>query len=371
MEVHHVRKRGDCVSKSPDVMVVLGTRPEAIKLASVVRALRRQEVNVSVLTTGQQGALLDDALQELGLVSQYKLHPTESDRSLASSTSRILKDISGVLVETGPRLVVVQGDTTSTFCGAMSSFLNMIPVAHVEAGLRTYNMKAPYPEEGYRQLVSRIARWHFAPTSLAVENLVGEGVPSDRIFHVGNTFVDDLGDVHRAVKEMSEPTILVTLHRRENAAKRLVEICRGIMSFLDDNKQYRAVVVLHPNPASSLVLRKTLGQHSQVKLVAALSRADFLSLLRQSACVVTDSGGVQEEAFVFDIPLVIARETTERPEVLAGQARFAGWTESEIKASIEEILREPAIRRSTRGWEEYGAGKASERIASVLRAFLR
>jgi len=352
-------------------MVVLGTRPEAIKLASVVRALRRQEVEVSVLTTGQQGSLLDDSIRDLGLVPQYRLRQTELDRTLAASTSRILKDVSGVLGETRPRLVVVQGDTTSTFCGAMSSFLSMIPVAHVEAGLRTHNLKAPYPEEGYRQLVSRIARWNFAPTSLAVENLVAEGIPSNRIFHVGNTFVDDLGNTARAVKETSEPTILVTLHRRENVAKRMDEICRGITSFLEGNKQYRAVVILHSNPASSLTIRRNLGEHPQVKLVNALSRADFLALLQQSACVVTDSGGVHEEAYVFGIPLVIARETTERPEVLQGRARFAGETDSEIKTSIEEILYEPTTGRSSRDWEDYGAGKASERIASTLHDFLQ
>jgi len=352
-------------------MVVLGTRPEVVKLASVVRALRRQEVTVSVLTTGQHGALLDDALQDSGLVPQYKLYHTEPDRSLAASMSRILKDISAIFEEIRPRMVVVQGDTTSTFCGAMAAFLNLIPVAHVEAGLRTHNLDAPYPEEGYRQLISRITRWHFAPTSLAVENLVREGVPSDRIFHVGNTFVDDLRVEPRTVENSSTSTILVTLHRRENVPDRLVEICRGITSFLNDNKQYRAVVILHPNPASSLVISKVLGEHPQVSLVNALSRSDFISLLQQSACVITDSGGVQEEAFVFDIPLVIARETTERPEVLKGHARLAGWNESEIKTSIEESLYEQTTRRSPIEREDYGSGKASQRIASVLQAFLR
>lgn len=355
------------------VSVVLGTRPEVIKLGPIIEELKKRKIATSVVSTNQQPPLLELALKEFGIVPDFRCLRTSSESDLALFIADVFVQMKTHFELTRPSWVLVQGDTATALAGALSGFLAGVSVAHVEAGLRTYRLMEPFPEEGFRQIISRIASIHFSTTAEASANLESEGIRATSIHIVGNTISDSIENLQhpRSQSERSQ-RILVTLHRRENFGDRMRSVCDGVKKFLNSYPEMTADVILHPNPNSHEVIQQEFASTERVRLLPPLSRQEFLRLLCRADCVLTDSGGVQEEAFLLGIPLVVARLATERPEVLTGTAVLSGISADEILFALRSAVNiglnpEQSLTAS----DLYGHGSASKRIVDVLLELMR
>jgi len=353
------------------VLFVFGTRPEAIKLAPVVRCLKADaRFSVRIAVTAQHRAMLDQVLEAFAIRPDYDLDVMQPGQTLASSASKILASLEPVLDAEKPDCVIVQGDTTTAFCGALAAFYKTIPVAHVEAGLRTGDLLQPFPEEANRVLTGRIATLHFAATEAAAENLRREGVPEKNIYVTGNTGIDAVLAVRAslpAVEPCAKKMILVTAHRRESFGEGFVHICAALRR-LAARGDVEIVYPVHPNPNVRAVVDAHLRGVEHISLIEPLEYAAFVALMNRAHILLTDSGGIQEEGPSLGKPVLVMREKTERPEaVAAGTAILTGTDEEKIVAEACRLLDDAEeYARRARIHNPYGDGQASARIRDVL-----
>lgn len=365
------------------ILTILGTRPEAIKLAPVIRELeQRPDRFISkVCVTAQHRGMLDQPLALFGIKPDYDLNIMSPGQTLAEVTARAVEGLDRVIVETEPSFVLVQGDTTSAFCGALAAYYHRVPVGHVEAGLRTGDKYAPFPEEINRRLVGRIADWHFAPTDQARCALLQENIPDANIFVTGNTVIDALLWVRERLQtappglppEVTETlnsyrTVLITGHRRESFGQGFEQICQAVRDVADEFQDVAFVYPVHLNPSVREPVNRVLGNHPRINLIEPLPYEPFVWLMDRAVIVLTDSGGVQEEAPSLGKPVLVMRETTERPEgIKAGNARLVGVQKERIVTALRELLRDPAAcAEMARINNPYGDGLAAARIVDVL-----
>ncbi|NEV63684.1 non-hydrolyzing UDP-N-acetylglucosamine 2-epimerase [Thiorhodococcus minor] len=365
-------------------LTVFGTRPEAIKMAPVVQALAAApEVESQVCVTAQHRQMLDQVLNLFGITPEFDLDLMQPGQDLTDITSRVLAGMRDILRETRPELVLVHGDTTTTFAASLAAFYERIPVGHVEAGLRTGNIYAPWPEEMNRRLTGSIAEWHFAPTEGARENLMHEGVRSEQITVTGNTVIDALLNVVGRLREdarlrdeierdfdfldPSRRMILVTGHRRENFGEGFERICRALAE-LAQRKDVQIVYPVHLNPNVQDPVLRLLGGKDNVHLIGPLDYLPFVALIDRATFLITDSGGVQEEAPSLGKPVLVMRETTERPEAVeAGTVRLVGTDDAKIVREASRLLDDPdAYETMSRAHNPYGDGQAARRIVGAL-----
>ncbi len=367
-------------AQRPRVLVVAGTRPEAIKLAPVVDALlARAEVDTRLALTGQHTSLVDQVLEVFGLRPDWDLDIMREGQSLYDVAEGCLTALRGVYEEYRPDLVLVQGDTASVFFGSLVGFFERMCVGHVEAGLRSGDKWRPFPEEVLRRLTSVVADVHFAPTPRARDNLLDEGIDLDIIHVTGNTVVDALGRIGAKERPVRDPVlrqvladdrrlVLLTAHRRESFGAPLREAFAAVRGLADAHEDIVIVYPVHPNPRVKEAAEATLAGHSRVRLVPPLDYFDMIAALRASALVITDSGGIQEEAPSFETPVLVLREVTERPEgVDAGVAELVGTDGALIVERAGALLADEGIaERLRRAGNPYGDGRAGERIADIV-----
>jgi UDP-N-acetylglucosamine 2-epimerase (non-hydrolysing) len=356
------------------IVFVFGTRPEAIKLAPVVRCLQGDpRFDARVVVTAQHRAMLDQVLAVFSIQPDHDLNVMQAGQTLTQSASRILAALEPVLESEKPDCVIVQGDTTTTFCGALAAFYKGIPVAHVEAGLRTGDLRQPFPEEMNRVLTSRLAALHFAATEWSAENLRREGVSNEDIFVTGNTGIDAVLFVRDLVPEVEANSgkriVLVTGHRRESFGEGFVRICRALRR-LAERSDIEIIYPVHPNPNVQTAVREQLGGVANITLIEPLDYVKFVDLMRRSYVLLTDSGGVQEEGPSLGKPVLVMREKTERPEAVdAGTAVLVGTDEDAIVAEVSKLLDDSVeYERRSRIHNPYGDGRASARIRDILAA---
>jgi UDP-N-acetylglucosamine 2-epimerase (non-hydrolysing) len=367
------------------VLLIFGTRPEAIKLCPVIRGLREHSTpfDVRVCVTAQHREMLDQVLQAFGVQPHHDLDLMLPGQTLFQSTSRILAGLEAVLRAERPSIVIVQGDTTTTLCGALAGFYQNIPVAHVEAGLRTGDMRQPFPEEMNRVLTSHLAGLHFAATEKAAENLRQEGVTPDSIHVTGNTGIDAVLYVREALAagklhgrewaelDPSKKLIVVTAHRRESFGGGFERICRALAE-LADRPDVQVIYPVHPNPNVQDPVQRLLAGHPNVLLIEPLSYVPFVDLMRRAYLLITDSGGIQEEGPSLGKPILVMREKTERPEaVMAGTVKLVGTDQRRIVSEAISLLDDPRVyEEMARVHNPYGDGQASARIAGLIHSFL-
>lgn len=358
------------------IMLVFGTRPEAIKMCPLVNELRRRSgVRTVVCVTGQHRQMLDQVLEAFGVVPEYDLAIMKDSQTLFDITAGILERIRRVLDREKPDVVLVHGDTTTTFATALACFYRQIPVGHVEAGLRTYDILSPYPEEFNRQTVGVIARYNFAPTETARANLLREGKRPETVWVTGNTVIDALQTTVRS--DYSHPVldwagesrlIFITAHRRENLGEPMHRMFRAIRRVVEENPGVCAVYPIHMNPVVRKAAEEELHGCARIRIIEPVDVIDCHNLMARSYLILTDSGGIQEEAPSLGKPVLVMRETTERPEgIAAGTLRLVGTDEAVIYDSFTELLTEPAAYEAmSRASNPYGDGHACERIADIL-----
>jgi len=368
------------------VLLIFGTRPEAIKLCPLIAQLRSPQyhsiMEPVICVTGQHRELLRGVLDAFEIEPDYDLDLMRPDQTLSSLTSRLLSGLEPVLNAVRPALTVVQGDTSTTFAGALAAFYCRVPVAHVEAGLRTFDLRAPFPEEMNRVVTSRLAALHFAPTEQAAENLKREGVAPQSIRVTGNTGIDAVFAVRDRLRsgalsgaclalDPQKKLIVVTAHRRESFGEGLASICDAVGT-LASRHDVQIVWPVHPNPAVERVVHGRLGGTPNVLLLGPLEYVPFVDLLQRAYLLITDSGGIQEEGPSLGKPILVLREKTERPEALhAGTVRLVGCDHAKITIEATRLLDDQARQeRMSRLHNPYGDGKASARIAESIAAFL-
>lgn len=372
------------MDRKKTVVCVVGTRPEAIKMAPVVIALRTQDYfDVKILATGQHSTMLDQALGHFRLTADLNLHIMKERQSLDHITSSVLTGAGDYFDKVEPAAVLVHGDTTTTFASALAGFYRNIPVGHVEAGLRSGNMKLPFPEEMNRVLTDRITHWAFAPTELARENLLNEGTPKEMIHVTGNTVIDALfytvkSTSRPACEELSRlpddaPFLLVTAHRRESWGKPLEDICAALSMLLDKHPELWMVIPMHRNPSVRETIRNHLDGRNNVILCDPLDYPDFVWAMNASKFILSDSGGVQEEASAIKKPVLILRDVTERPEAVEnGSGVLVGVDRDKIFSNavglLENSERLTEIERKCAS-QPFGDGTASIKIAEALRDY--
>jgi UDP-N-acetylglucosamine 2-epimerase (non-hydrolysing) len=368
------------------VLLIFGTRPEAIKLCPVLLHLRGRaaEFQVKCCVTAQHRQMLDQVLQVFGVTPEYDLDLMQPGQTLTQSSARILAALEGVLTAERPDIVLVQGDTTTTFCGALAAFYARIPVGHVEAGLRTGDLTQPFPEELNRVLTTRLSALHFAPTEGAADNLRRDNVPADRIFVTGNTGIDAVLQVSEKLRtgelpgvdlpglDPSKRLLVVTAHRRENHGAPLEAICEALVR-LARRGDVQIVYPVHRNPKVAGPVEKLLAGERAIHLCEPLDYVPFVDLMRRAYLLITDSGGIQEEGPSLGKPVLVMREKTERPEAVeAGTVKLVGTDADRIVRETELLLEDRAeFERMSRAHNPYGDGHASERIGDVLAAGLR
>ena len=361
------------------VLVAIGTRPEAIKLAPVVLALQQAPwAEVRVLATAQHRQMLDQVLTVFGIVPDIDLDIMRPNQSLPELTARLLQRLDAVLEEEGPDAVLVQGDTTTVLAVAMAAFYRRIRVGHVEAGLRTGDLRNPFPEEMNRVVAGRLADWHFAPTETARANLFAERFDPASIHVTGNTVIDALFHVAsgQAPLPVAIPAgkrlVLVTAHRRENFGEPFEQVCQGVLALAERHPDIHVLYPVHPNPNVTGPASRILGGHPQISLCEPLDYRGFVAAMQQACLILTDSGGVQEEAPALGKPVLVMRRETERPEaVAAGVVRLVGPCRDTIVRESTRLLEDPsAYAAMAKGASPYGDGHAAERIVDVLRAAL-
>jgi UDP-N-acetylglucosamine 2-epimerase (non-hydrolysing) len=368
------RNCGD--GKVKKVLCVIGTRPEAIKMAPVILALKQEPwAEVRVLATAQHRHMLDQVLNFFGIEPDIDLDIMRPNQALTTLTARLLLDMDDVLQAEKPDVVLVQGDTTTVMTVALACFYHRIPIGHVEAGLRTWDMQNPFPEEANRVIAGKLARWHFAPTEGSRQNLLREGVPDSEIVVTGNTVIDAL--LMTAAKDLSldveldpdKRLILITSHRRENFGEPFRDICRALHTLAERNPDVQFLYPVHPNPNVKDVAHEMLGNSPNIHLREPLDYAPFVASMKRAYLIISDSGGVQEEAPALGKPVLVLRDETERPEAVEqGVVKLVGPNYERIVAEAQTLLDdEAAYRAMACGVSPYGDGKASGRIVDVLR----
>ncbi len=366
------------------ILLIFGTRPEAIKLCPVVRSLRERpgEFDVKVCVTAQHRQMLDQVLEAFQVTPDHDLDLMLPGQTLFQSTSRILAGLEPVLHQEKPALAIVQGDTTTTLCGALAAFYAHVPVAHVEAGLRTHDLAQPFPEEMNRVVAGRLATLHFAATEKAAENLRTEGVAAGAITVTGNTGIDAVFHVRDGLErgtlrgvewpdlDPSRKLVVVTAHRRESFGSGFERICRALAK-IADRGDVQLVYPVHPNPNVQDPVQRYLAAHPHVRLIAPQSYVPFVDLMRRAYLLITDSGGIQEEGPSLGKPILVLREKTERPEaVLAGTVKLVGTDEDRIVREAAVLLDDrAAYEQMSRVHNPYGDGHASARICDAIHEF--
>lgn len=358
------------------IMLVFGTRPEAIKMCPLVLELKkREEIETIVCVTGQHRQMLDRVLDAFQVVPNYDLSIMKDRQTLFDVTVNVLEQIKVVLEKERPDIVLVHGDTSTTFVTALACFYLQIPVGHVEAGLRTYNIYSPYPEEFNRQAVSIVAKLNFAPTELSKQNLLKEGRDAESIYVTGNTAIDALKTTVREDYSHEYLTwaqdsrlILITAHRRENLGEPMKNMFRAIRRIVDEHPDIKAIYPIHMNPVVRETANAILGDEDRIRIVEPLDVLDFHNFLSRSYLVLTDSGGIQEEAPSLGKPVLVMRDTTERPEgIAAGTLRLVGTDEATIYENFKILLEnKEEYEKMSHASNPYGDGHACERIADIL-----
>ncbi|MDB4430881.1 UDP-N-acetylglucosamine 2-epimerase (non-hydrolyzing) [Pseudomonadales bacterium] len=373
------------------VLSVFGTRPEAIKMAPVVLALAADEqIDARVCVTAQHRQMLDQVLNLFSIVPDYDLDIMRADQDLYDLTARILVGMRDVLAECKPDLVLVHGDTTTCFAVSLAAFYQQIPVGHVEAGLRTGNMLAPFPEEANRSLVGRLASLHFAPTTLSRQNLLDEGLADESITVTGNTVIDSLlwvserlpeypaqvwqdaiGEVlYERLADASRQLILITGHRRENFGQGFIDLCSAIKTLAVAHPNWEFIYPVHLNPNVQKPVYEILSDVENVALIDPQDYLPFAWLMNRSSLILTDSGGIQEEAPSLGKPVLVMRDVTERPEAVdAGTVRLVGTDAAKIVANVEQVMLDQGVyEQMSKAHNPYGDGKAAGRILDAIKA---
>lgn len=357
-------------------MLVFGTRPEAVKMCPLVKELRaRRSLEVRVCVSGQHREMLDGVLSAFGITPDYDLSVMKKGQSLCELSERILGGVDGVLESEKPDLVLVHGDTSSAFATALACFYRHIPVGHVEAGLRTYDIDSPFPEEFNRRAISLIAKYHFAPTEGARQNLLREGISDGSITVTGNTAIDALFSTVR--QDFSHELldwaggrriVLISAHRRENQGERMYSMLKGIRRVIEENSDICAIYPVHPSPKVRSVAEAVFDTCPSVRLTEPLGVVEFHNIMAKSHIILTDSGGIQEEAPSLGVPVLVMRESTERPEgIRAGTLMLVGSDGQSIYERFGALLSDrAAYERMSRAVNPYGDGLASRRIADLL-----
>ncbi|MDN7241789.1 UDP-N-acetylglucosamine 2-epimerase (non-hydrolyzing) [Planococcus sp. N028] len=369
------------MAKKWKVMTIFGTRPEAIKMAPLVLELQKHPDTIEplVAVTAQHRQMLDQVLETFGIKPDYDLNIMQDRQTLSDVTIRGLQGLDGVMKEVQPDIVLVHGDTTTTFVASLAAFYNKIAVGHVEAGLRTHNKYSPYPEEMNRQLTSVMADIHFAPTEKAARNLRTENKAEETIHITGNTAIDALKTTVRKVyshpileKIGSDRMILLTAHRRENLGQPMRNMFLAIKRLIEEHDDIQVVYPVHMNPAVREIADEVLGRDPRIHLIEPLEVLDFHNFAARSFIILTDSGGVQEEAPSLGKPVLVLRDTTERPEGIdAGTLKLAGTAEEDIYGLAKELLVNPVVyEKMAQASNPYGDGEASRRIVEVLHEYL-
>lgn len=369
------------------ILVVIGTRPEAIKMAPIINQINKTDgLTAIVCLTAQQREMVDQALSVFDIIPDFDLDIMSTNQTLCSTSARVISGIEEVILDVEPDVVLVQGDTTTAFCGALAGFYTKTKVGHVEAGLRTGDRFSPYPEEVNRSLISRIADFHFAPTESSAKNLIRERISEDEILVSGNTVIDSLLLTRQLTRaksftptsslediDQSKKVVLVTGHRRENIGEPVREICKAIKYLANHRDDVQLVYPVHLNPNIQKPVSDELSGVANVLLIDPLGYQDFVWLLDQCEIVMTDSGGIQEEAPSFGKPVLVMRETTERPEgIESGNAMLVGHDSSVIVSAVEQLLDSPVEYKSmTEKANPYGNGDSSKKIVEFIIAKLQ
>lgn len=364
------------------VMTIFGTRPEAIKMAPLVLELknRADEFEPIVTVTAQHREMLDQVLDIFRIKPDFDLNIMKQKQTLVDITTRTLEGLDRIMKETKPDIVLVHGDTSTTFAASLAAFYNQITIGHVEAGLRTWNKYSPYPEEMNRQLTGVMADLHFAPTETAKDNLLKENKPKERIFVTGNTVIDalkttvDPNYTHPILDDISDRRlVLVTAHRRENLGDNMRQMFKAIRRLVDEHDDIHVVYPVHLNPIVQQTADLILGNHERIQLIQPLDVIDFHNFMAKSYLILTDSGGIQEEAPSLGKPVLVLRDTTERPEgIEAGTLKLAGTNEDTIFNLAHELLTDKTeYEKMARAKNPYGDGEASRRIADAIVDYFR
>ena len=358
------------------VMTVFGTRPEAIKMAPLVKELKsRKEIECIVCVTAQHRQMLDQVLEVFDIKPDYDLNIMSQGQTLSDITSKALKGLEQVIQEVKPNIVLVHGDTTTTFAGALAAYYNQVDIGHVEAGLRTWNKYSPYPEEMNRQMVGVMADIHFAPTQNSKNNLLKEGKNPKSIYVTGNTAIDALSTTikedyaHPAFKWLGDDKlILITAHRRENLGEPMRHMFKAIKKIVDEFQGIKAIYPVHLNPKVRKIADEILGNNEKIKLIEPLEVIDFHNFMNKAYLILTDSGGIQEEAPGLGKPVLVLRDTTERPEgIEAGTLKLAGTDEETIYKLTKELLsNKETYEKMSKAVNPYGDGTASKKITDAI-----
>lgn len=358
------------------IMLVFGTRPEAIKMCPLVKELKKYtDIQTKVCVTGQHKEMLEQVLQAFHVVPDYDLAIMKKKQTLFDVTTNVLNELKSVLEAEVPDVVLVHGDTTTTFAAALACFYLHIPIGHVEAGLRTYNLESPFPEEFNRHAVSVIARYNFAPTERSKQNLLAEGCVADTIYVTGNTAIDALKTTVRDEYKhfvldwaAGYRLIVLTAHRRENLGEPMRQMFRAIKRLVDEQDDVKVVYPIHKNPVVRSIADEVFNNDERFRVIEPLDVLDFHNILARSYLILTDSGGIQEEAPGLGKPVLVMRDTTERPEGIdAGTLKLVGTQENTIYNAFKELLTDNnAYEKVSKAVNPYGDGHASERIAKVL-----
>ncbi len=363
--------------KKIKVMSIFGTRPEAIKMAPLVKELEsRKEIENIVCVTAQHREMLDQVLETFNIIPTFDLDIMKQGQSLGEVTTRALTGLEDVIKETKPDIVLVHGDTTTTFAGALAAFYNQVSIGHVEAGLRTYDKYSPFPEEMNRQMVDCLTDMYFAPTEISKMNLLKEGIDASKIYVTGNTAIDAM---QTTIKENyshpelnwirdNERMILLTAHRRENLGAPMKNIFKGIKKVLDEFEDIKIIYPIHKNPKVREVAQKIFGDCDRVHMIEPLEVFDFHNFQNKSYLILTDSGGIQEEAPSLGKPVLVLRDTTERPEgIEAGTLKLVGTEEQIIYQETKKLLiNEKEYQKMSKASNPYGDGQASKKIVDAI-----
>ena len=372
------------------LLIVIGTRPEAIKMISVIQSLKKDKFfKVSVCSTGQHKEMLDDVLKKFKIKIQYNLNLMKKNQSLSYITEGVINGLTKIIERTKPEIVIVHGDTISSFAASVAAYYNMIPIAHVESGLRTNSIYSPWPEEGSRRIIDTISSFHFCPTILSKKALIREGVSKKNIFVTGNTVLDALFLSRALIKKdnilsnrlknkfdylsSKRKIVLVTAHRRENFGEPFKNICAALINIAKKYKNLDIVYPIHSNPNIKIPGKKYLSNISNIYLIEPIDYFSFIYLMEKCYVIITDSGGIQEEAPSFKKPVLILREETERIEVIKTKAaKLVGTDQKKIVREFDRIIKSKKVYEAfTKKSNPYGDGKASERIAKTLKNFFK
>lgn len=358
------------------VMTIFGTRPEAIKMAPLVKELEsRKEIKSIVCVTAQHREMLDQVLRIFKITPDYDLNIMKQGQTLSEITSRVLLGLEEVIKKELPDIILVHGDTTTTFAGALAAFYNKIDVGHVEAGLRTYDKYSPFPEEANRQMVDRITDMFFAPTEVSKNNLLMENISEEKIYITGNTAIDAMkytidenyqNEIFNWIGE--DKMILLTAHRRENLGEPMYNIFKSVKRLVEDNSDIKVVYPIHMNPLIRNIANEVFNSNDRIKLIEPLEVIDFHNFINKSYLILTDSGGIQEEAPALGKPVLVLRDTTERPEgIIAGTLKLVGTNEDTIYREASILLHDKlAYEKMSKASNPYGDGHTSEKIVNAI-----